>query len=127
MPVLPPITEPSARITKIAFLLASGVGPPAWFKYHCALLPGRYEMAVELNTCPDTITYPGRLGITRTSPARTSRSVPVFFQRLMSEEMRMAMRPTGGFAFNCSRFDCHCCIAVSRAARSLASVSYTHL
>src|ERR1700759_4418199 len=51
-----PSTEPSARITKIAFLLASCVGPPDWPRYHCALLPGRYETAVGLNTCPVTIT-----------------------------------------------------------------------
>ena len=36
-----PITEPSARITKIAFLLATCVGPPDWLRYHFALLPGR--------------------------------------------------------------------------------------
>src|SRR3974377_2293033 len=51
-----PTTEPSARITKIAFLLASVVGPPDWPRYHLALLPGRYETAVGLKTCPVTIT-----------------------------------------------------------------------
>src|ERR1700747_2036133 len=51
-----PITDPSARITKIAFLSAIAVGPPPWLRYHFALLPGRYETAVGLNTCPETIT-----------------------------------------------------------------------
>jgi hypothetical protein len=34
-------TEPSARITKVAFRSAMAVVPPAWLKYHFALLPGR--------------------------------------------------------------------------------------
>src|SRR5215470_10849239 len=53
---LPPITDPSARITNMSFLFARVVGHPAWPRYHFALLPGRYETAVGLNTCPVTIT-----------------------------------------------------------------------
>src|SRR5579863_2521059 len=34
------ITEPSARITKTAFLSAICVIPPAWLRYHLALRPG---------------------------------------------------------------------------------------
>src|SRR5690242_20305272 len=36
-----PITDPSARITKMDFLSANLVGPPPWLRYHFALLPGR--------------------------------------------------------------------------------------
>src|ERR1700686_825278 len=50
------ITEPSARITKAPFLFPSSVAPPAWLRYHAALLPGRYAIAVGLNTCPVTNT-----------------------------------------------------------------------
>src|SRR6266403_1473799 len=96
-----PITDPSARITKIAFLSATVVGPPAWLRYHFALLPGRYETAVGLNTWPETITKLGRFGITSVSPARTSTSAALFFHRLISEEMRIATRPTGGLLLNC--------------------------
>src|SRR5947208_9983955 len=39
-PAAPPATDPSARITKIAFLLAVFVGPPACLKYQPASLPG---------------------------------------------------------------------------------------
>src|ERR1700735_4595681 len=69
--LLDPITEPSARITKIAFLFASCVGPPDWLRYHFALFPGRKETAVGLKTWPVTITKLGRFGINRVSPART--------------------------------------------------------
>src|SRR5271154_780311 len=55
-PWLEPRTEPSARITKIAFLLANWVGPPDWPRYQFALFPERYEMAVGLKTWPLTIT-----------------------------------------------------------------------
>src|SRR6266436_4352270 len=85
-----PTTDPSARITKIAFLSATVVGPPAWLRYHFALLPGRNETAVGLNTWPETITKLGRFGITSVSPARTSTSAAPFFHRLMSDEMRIA-------------------------------------
>src|SRR6202030_3772255 len=95
-----PITEPSARITKIAFLLATAVGPPDWVKYHLALFPGRYETAVGLKTCPVTMTKLGRLGITRMSPALTSKSAVVFFQRFMSGEIRIVTRPIGVFVPN---------------------------
>src|SRR5271155_2454128 len=53
---LPPSTEPSARITKIAFLFATAVGPPDWLRYQRALFPGRYDTAVGLKTWPATIT-----------------------------------------------------------------------
>src|SRR5256885_2725000 len=98
---LAPITDPSARITKMAFLSATVVGPPAWLRYHFALLPGRYETAVGLKTCPETITKLGRLGITSVSPARTSISAALFFQRLICGEIRIATRPTGGLLLNC--------------------------
>src|SRR6266478_2009066 len=75
-----PITDPSARITKMDFLSANLVGPPPWLRYHFALLPGRYETAVGLNTCPETITKLGCFGITSVSPARTSTSAELFFQ-----------------------------------------------
>src|ERR1700691_6206907 len=39
-PLLPPTTEPSARITKMPFLYAVLLGPPAWPRYHPADLPG---------------------------------------------------------------------------------------
>src|ERR1700677_4053121 len=55
-PCFDPNTEPSPRITNIAFLLASCVGPPDWLRYHCALFPGRKETAVGLKTWPVTIT-----------------------------------------------------------------------
>src|ERR1700730_8202960 len=45
-------TEPSALMTKTAFLLANCVKPPAWLRYHLALLPGLKLTAVGLNTCP---------------------------------------------------------------------------
>src|SRR5437868_10154307 len=96
-----PITDPSPRITKIAFLFAIVVGPPACSRYHFALFPDRYDTAVGLKTWPDTITKPGRFGITNVSPARTSRSAVLFLHRLMSPEIRIATRPTGGFAPNC--------------------------
>src|ERR1700722_8085909 len=79
MPLFEPITEPSARITKIAFFFARVVGPPDWPRYHFALFPGRYDTAVGLNTSPVTMTKLGRFGITRRSPALTSTSEPVFF------------------------------------------------
>src|SRR6202044_490181 len=82
-----PITEPSARITKIAFLLASCVGPPDWPRYHRALFPGRKETAVGLKTCPVTITKLGRFGINKVSPARTLISAVVSFQLSTFEEM----------------------------------------
>src|SRR5215472_2997956 len=50
------ITDPSARITKTPFLSAIGVSPPAWLRYHLALLPDWNPIAVGLNTCPFTIT-----------------------------------------------------------------------
>src|SRR5690348_8848708 len=94
------MTEPSARITKIAFLFARFVAPPDWPRYHFALFPGRYDTAVGLNTWPVTITKPGRLGTTSTSPARTTMSAGVFFQSLIEEEIRIATRPTGLLALN---------------------------
>src|SRR6266849_6055474 len=51
-----PTTEPSARITKIAFRFARSEGPPDWPRYHLALFPGRKETAVGLKTCPVTMT-----------------------------------------------------------------------
>jgi hypothetical protein len=36
-----PTTEPSARFTKILFLLAKLRGPPEWPRYDFALLPAR--------------------------------------------------------------------------------------
>src|SRR5580698_587651 len=39
-PPLPPATEPSARITKMPFLYAVLLGPPACPRYHPADLPG---------------------------------------------------------------------------------------
>src|SRR3984957_12151089 len=110
-----PITEPSARITKIAFLLASCVGPPDWPRYHFALLPGRKETAVGLKTCPVTITKLGRFGIGKVSPARTLISALVSFQLSTFEEMRMVTRPSGGLLLNCSKLVCHCCSAISFA------------
>src|SRR6202158_5697898 len=110
-----PITDPSARITKIAFLSATVVGPPAWLRYHFALLPGRYEKAVGCNTCPCHIPKLGRLGMTSVSPARTSTSAALFFHRLMSEEMRIATRPTGGLLLNCVSVVWYCCKAISLA------------
>src|ERR1700688_349580 len=95
-----PMTEPSARITKIAFLFATAVGPPDWLRYHFALFPGRYETAVGLKTWPVTMTKLGRLGITKISPARTSKSAAVFFQRFMSGESRTVTRPIGVFVPN---------------------------
>src|SRR5712692_983973 len=50
------ITEPSARITKTAFLSASCVTPPAWLRYHLALWPETFATAVGLNTWPVTVT-----------------------------------------------------------------------
>src|SRR5467141_3216762 len=51
-----PTTEPSARITKIAFRFAKSEGPPDWPRYHLALFPWRKETAVGLKTCPVTMT-----------------------------------------------------------------------
>src|SRR6266446_1397187 len=98
-----PITEPSARITKMDFLSATFVGPPDWLRYHFALLPGRWETAVALKTWPVTKTKLGRFGMTRVSPVLTSRSATVFFQRLISGEMRIVTRPTGKLELNCVR------------------------
>src|SRR6266853_1592373 len=55
-PLFMPMTEPSARTTKIALLFARPEGPPDWPRYHLALFPGRNETAVGLKTCPVTIT-----------------------------------------------------------------------
>src|SRR5260370_1594396 len=46
LPCLPPVTEPSARIMKTAFLSASCVGPPARERYHPAFFPGVYARAL---------------------------------------------------------------------------------
>src|ERR1700675_2220545 len=51
-----PITDPSARTTKIAFRFARPEGPPDWLRYHLALFPGRNETAVGLKTSPVTMT-----------------------------------------------------------------------
>src|SRR6266849_625552 len=118
-----PITEPSARITKMDFLSATFVGPPDWLRYHFALLPGRYETAVGLNTWPDTITKLGRFGMTRVSPALTSTSADVFFQRLISGEIRMVTRPTGAVELNWVIVLWYCCRAISLACFCLGSVS----
>src|SRR5271157_2313424 len=57
------ITDPSARMTKTAFLSAIGVRPPAWLKYHFAERPGCKLIAVGLNTCPVTKIVFGFLGM----------------------------------------------------------------
>src|SRR5690348_8064600 len=44
----PPTIDPSARTTKMDFLSASWLGPPAWAKYQFAFRPGLYVIAVEL-------------------------------------------------------------------------------
>src|SRR3979490_2526770 len=103
-----PMPEPSARITKIAFLLASCVGPPDWPRYQFAPLPGRNDTAVGLKTCPVTMMYLAPLGITRTSPALTSTSADVSFQRSILEVIRIVTRPNGGLLLSWFSVDCHC-------------------
>src|SRR5882672_8199062 len=73
-PLLPLVTEPFARIIKIALLLASPVAPPARERYQPAFFPGEYAMAFELYTCPAITTKPGCFGISSESPARSSTS-----------------------------------------------------
>src|SRR5260370_16674125 len=79
-----PMTDPSARTTKMDFLSANLVGPPPWLRYHFALLPGRYVTAVGLKTWPETITKPGLFGMTSVSPALPSPSAHMFFPPLLS-------------------------------------------
>src|SRR6185437_9023831 len=113
----PPSTDPSARTTKIAFLFARSVGPPACWRYHLALFPGRYETAVALNTWPETITKLGRLGIVSVSPANTVISELLPFHRRRSFDIRMFTRPIGGVALRRWSVVCHSCIDASFAAR----------
>src|SRR5215472_870789 len=58
-----PTTVPLARTTKIYFLSARLVGPPACFRYHLAFFPGLNVIAAGLYTCPATITKFGFLGM----------------------------------------------------------------
>src|SRR5260370_38774019 len=64
----PLVTEPFARMMKMAFLLASPVAPPAWERYQPAFFPGAEAMALELYTCPTITTNPGSFGIAKPSP-----------------------------------------------------------
>src|SRR2546427_6055585 len=73
-PLLPLVTEPFARMMKIAFLLANPVAPPALDRYQPAFFPGECAMAFELYTCPTITTNPGCFGISSVSPARSSMS-----------------------------------------------------
>src|SRR3974377_1202529 len=95
------MTEPSARITKTAFLSATGVSPPAWLKYHFAERPGCALIAVGLKTCPLTTTTLGFLGTTSSSPSRKGMSAAVFFQSFTLDEMWITTRPIGSFEANC--------------------------
>src|SRR6516164_5008575 len=81
------ITEPSARITKTAFLSATGVIPPAWLRYHFAERPGCALIAVGLKTCPLTVTMLGFLGTTSSSPSRNGISAAVFLQSFTFDVM----------------------------------------
>src|SRR5260370_34806944 len=76
-----PMTDPSARTTKMDFLSANLVGPPPWLRYHFALLPGRYVTAVGLKTWPEPITKQGLLGMTGESRDLTSTSAAVYCNR----------------------------------------------
>src|SRR5260370_39368773 len=66
-------TDPSARITKAAFLSASCVTPPAWLRYHLALWPRRQLAAVGLKTRPVTSTTPPFFATERACPCAPSR------------------------------------------------------
>src|SRR5206468_12942391 len=72
LPCFPLVTEPSARMMKIALLFPRGVAPPARERYQPAFLPGVKVRALELYTCPITRTLPGCLGTVSESPARSS-------------------------------------------------------
>src|SRR5260370_34102430 len=71
-PAFLPTTVPLARTTKMSFLLAALVGPPACFKYQRALLPLLKVTAAGVETCPANIKKVGRLGMSRLAPGPTS-------------------------------------------------------
>src|SRR5260370_32874426 len=62
------ITEPSARITKTAFLSPSWCTSPACLRYNLALWPEPLAAAFGLNTGPVTRPYVARLGSVGRSP-----------------------------------------------------------